>query len=102
MLDNSDYAKEMLREGRQADREDKERLELLKLLVRHPGWKIYLDLVTTHKQELADVLLAPARSVDEMVFLEGKKGEMRGILYAESALASTIAGLQQLVATDEE
>lgn len=96
-----DY-EELKKEGRQAKREDQEKLELLQLLVRHPGWKIVTGFLTNKKQELGDEILREANSVDEMVRCEGKKGEMRGILYLEACVASTIAGLQLQFGEDRE
>lgn len=97
-----DY-EQLKKDARVAKREDQEKLELLQLLIRHPGWDLVTKLLARRKQELSDQILVEAKSIDEMVQCEGKKGEMRGILYLETTIASTIVGLKlQFGENDEE
>jgi hypothetical protein len=75
---------------------------LFELLLRHPGWKLYVGMLAQRKQELSDAILAPEMGRDAQVVTTGLKGEMRGILFAENQVALIIAGLRTVFAPEAE
>lgn len=92
---------ELLREGRKADKVDAERAEHFRLLMKHPGWDVYQDLLNSRIQAYADAVMAPAKSVDGAIALEWIKGAMSGLILARDLPSVTIAGLETAVpATD--
>lgn len=75
---------ELKKIARDADRVDKERADLLRALVKHPGWAVYVGILNAKLQELGDDVLAPLSSVDGCIVAEGVKGTMRGLLLARN------------------
>lgn len=92
----------LLREGKDAKSKDKERLELFEILIRHPGWKLLMEMAAGRKQELADQILAPEEDEFALIRNVGLKGEMRGILFLETTLGRTIAGLKAQFGDEQE
>jgi hypothetical protein len=90
------HIEELLRTAREATKIDKERIELFGLLVKHPGWTVYVELLEAMIQGKADEVLAPAGGVDRMVGLEYVKGAMSGLIMARDIVAVTIAAKDQI------
>lgn len=88
--------KQLLDDARKALREDREKIELLEILVKHPGWEVYLGILRAKLQMFSEQILAPAGSQDGLVVQEYVKGTMCGLIIARDIAAVTIAGKDQL------
>lgn len=94
---------ELRKEGRSADQVDKERMDLFRALMKHPGWAVYLELVEARIQVYADKVMSPSGSVDGAIALEWVKGAMSGLILARDLPSVTIAAIEAAVpATDGE
>jgi hypothetical protein len=87
---------QLLRDARAANKIDRERIELLEMLIRTPAWQAYVGIIEAKLQMLADEVLAPAKSVDGMVTMEYIKGTMSGLVIARDIPFVTIAAKDQL------
>lgn len=96
-----DTIDEAIRDGRKALREDQEKAEILGTLVRHPGWKVYMRLVESHKQSFGDVLLRPAGGLDGAINSEYIKGVVCGLLLATNLPGSIIDDMKRHEADEE-
>lgn len=79
---------ELVKVSKKADKEDKELIEALQVLVRRPEWQTYLSLINKRIQGFSDIVLMPAQTMDGAVALEYAKGAMFGLI-----LASTLPGV---------
>jgi hypothetical protein len=96
-----EQAAELMSAGRLADKIDRERVELFQILVNHPAWKVYIELLGTLIQQTADEVIAPAGSIDRAVALEYVKGALSGLIRARDLPSSIIATMKAAVpATD--
>jgi len=96
-----DTVAELHKLARVADKVDKERAELFRGLMKHPGWATYQELLASRIQVFADAVMAPAGSVDSAVALEWVKGAMSGVILARDLPSVTIAAMETAVpATD--
>lgn len=94
---------ELQKQGRAADKADKERAELFRALTKHPGWASYQELLNSRIQLFADRVMAPSGSVDGAIALEWVKGAMSGVILARDLPSVTIAAIEAAVpATDGE
>lgn len=94
---------ELQRVAREADKIDKERVELFHGLLKHPGWTLYSELISARIQIFSDEVLAPAGSVDRAIALEWIKGAMSGLLIAQGLPNVIIDAMKPAVpATDED
>lgn len=93
---------ELLREARKALKEDKEKAELFELLLKHPAWGAFERLLQAQIQVRADEVIAPARSVDELVAREYVKGAMSGLLLALGLPGAIIAAMKTSSGTSDE
>lgn len=84
---------ELLKIGREADKIDKERADTFEGLMKHPGWKLFTDLLDIRIAGLGESMLEPSNSVDGMVALEYVKGTMRGLLLARNLPQLTIQAM---------
>lgn len=73
---------ELIRQAREADREDKKLSEALALLVRHSSFPALQNLLNKRLQTLSEEMLAPANSVDRLIAQEYIKGAMFGLILA--------------------
>src|SRR5690348_9099262 len=71
-----DEVQELLKTSKAADREDRERAEVLQALIKHPGWDVYAHLLQVFVQSRSNQVLGPAGSVNGAVALEYVKGTM--------------------------
>lgn len=85
-----------LKEAREANRIDRERVELFEVMVKTPGWKAYRELLEKHIESQGSILLNPAGSVDGAILQEYEKGTMRGLILARDLPALTIQRLRSL------
>lgn len=90
------HIEDLFRDGRAADKIDRERIELFEALVRSPGWLAYISILEAKLQMFADQVLSPAGSVDGMVTLEYVKGTMSGLVIARDIPSVTIAAKDQI------
>jgi hypothetical protein len=93
---------ELEKQARKADAIDKERGDLLRMLMKHPGWKVYQELLSAQMQIRADQILSPAGSVDGMVALEYTKGALAGLVLAGDLPSVTIAAAEELRKIEED
>jgi hypothetical protein len=88
--------RELLREAKSADRQDQERAELFGAMIRSAAWHQYVEILNAKLQGMADELIKPSKSVDELVALEYVKGTMSGLILARDLPSVTIAAMEQL------
>lgn len=81
---------ELLRASREALVKDRQRADAFASLLKHPGWKLYVELLGSLIQDRGSLILAPAGSVDGAVFLEHVKGTMNGLILARDLLPAII------------
>lgn len=93
---------EMVREGRRADREDRELVDLLRKLVVSMEWIAYVGYLNKLIEEKGALLLSPSLGVDQMVVLEGEKGEMRGLIKARDLPSVIMAQVPAPTADEDE
>lgn len=82
---------ERLKEGRAADKIDKDRAEKFRAMTATEGWKLYIELLETRQQIFADALMTPAGTLDGAVALEYVKGTMSGLILARDLPSIIIA-----------
>lgn len=93
---------ELQKQSRDARRVDRERADLFTVLLRHPAWKLYVELLEAQLQARADVILAPAGSIEGMVTLEYVKGAMSGIILCRDLPSTIIADMKSASSGDED
>lgn len=94
---------ELRKQAKAADAIDKERMDLFRGLIRHPGWALYQELLSSRIQLFGDRVAAPAGSVDGAFALEWVKGAMSGLILARDLPSVTIGAIEAAVpATDGE
>lgn len=99
---NAKLVEELQREGRAANRKDRERAELFEGMLKSPAWLEYVALVDSLLQACADQLVEPASGMDGLVKGEYIKGTMKGLLLAKSICEDTIKAIKQLPRLDAE
>lgn len=92
---------EVAKQGRAADKADRERADLFEGMMKTEAWKQYSALIDAQVQKLADQIQGPAGSVDGMVALEYQKGTMRGLLVAQGLPQYTITVAKQINPTPD-
>jgi len=92
----------LVKSAREAKKVDREREELFKVLIRHPGWVLYVELLNARKQMFSDQLLAPAGSVDGAVAQEYIKGALFGLVLATDLPQLTVIGMEQAESSGDE
>lgn len=98
----SEQVEELLKEGRAADKLDKERAETFAGLLKNPGWVLLSDLLNTRIQALGEAIVEPGGSVDGMVALEYIKGTMRGLILARDLPQLTIQAMKAATPSGDE
>lgn len=73
---------ELIKASKDALRIDRARKEAFESLVKHPGWKLYQELLNTMANDRGMILLSPAGSMDAAVAMEFIKGSMNGLILA--------------------
>lgn len=100
---SKEISDELKKQGKAADREDRERAELLAQLLKHPGWVVYAGLLSARMQSRADLLLQPEQTLNsgpEQTNSEHVKGTMNGLLYALQISSATIDAMKTLQKPD--
>jgi hypothetical protein len=87
---------DLQRNARAADREDKERAQLFRGMIASPAWKAFIALLEVKLQLHADIMMAPALSVDGMVAREYVKGAMSGLVLARDLPSIIIDAMDKL------
>lgn len=82
--------KELVKESRAADAEDRRRADLFRKMTQSEAWIEYVRLIDAKLQEFSDQLLMPSGSWDGMVKSEYIKGAMSGLLIARKIASVTI------------
>lgn len=85
---------ELHKDGRKADKLDKERAEAFAVMVKTKGWALYTELLMNQIQVHGDRLMDPAGTVDGAVFLEYVKGTLRGLIMARDLPAVIIDAMK--------
>lgn len=91
---------ELIRQAREADREDRKLAEVLSLLVHHSSFSALQSLLNKRLQSLSEEMLAPANSVDRLIAQEYLKGAMFGLILARD-LPTIIVDSLATTAKDE-
>lgn len=97
-----EHIADLLKEGKKADKLDKERVELFMLLLKHPAWPLYVTLLDSKIQAFADAVMSPASSVDGAVALEYVKGAMSGLIIARDLPSITVAAMKAAIPASGE
>lgn len=102
-MDINSQIEELQKQGRAADKEDRERAELFAAMLQTPAWKFYVSLLDKRIQAHADVLMGPAVSVDRAIALEYVKGAMSGLVMARDLPSVIVTAIKDsLPARDGE
>lgn len=72
----------LVKESKEALREDRARKDAFEGMVKTPGWKMFQQLLNKMIEDRGMVILAPAGTSDAAVALEFVKGSMNGLLLA--------------------
>ena len=92
----------LLKDAKEADREDKIRKQVFEGMIGTVAWGYYARLLDLKLQGFSEVLLAPAGSMDGMVRHEFVKGAMFGLALARDLPHVIIASMKdQLPSRDE-
>lgn len=78
MQDQRDIEKEQ----RELNKRDAERLELFRLLVKHPGWLAFEALLNEKLSDMGTDLMQPVARLDDLLPREHQKGSMYGVALA--------------------
>lgn len=92
---------ELLREGRKADKEDREKGEALGRLIAHPDWKVFVKMLDKKCQLFGDQLMVPSGGVDGCIRQEFVKGALSGLIMARDLPSVTIAAARELRQPEE-
>lgn len=84
---------ELIRQAREADREDRKLAEALSSLVHHSSFSALQNLFNKRLQSLSEEMLAPANSVDRLIAQEYLKGAMFGLILARDLPAIIVDSL---------
>ena len=87
---------DLLKNAREAQKVDSERLELFEKMVTTPGWGAYVTLLNAKIQLFADQLMNPCGGVDECVAQEYVKGAMSGLIMARDIPDAIISAKDQI------
>lgn len=92
---------DLLKQSREAEREDRNLAEALEPMVNMEGWQLYTTVLNRLIQSRADEILRPISSVDGAIALEHVKGAMRGLIMARDLPSLIISAMKTAVpATD--
>lgn len=91
---------ELERQGRAANTADKERADAFTALMKHPGWKVYTDLLTSKVEEMGGIVMGPSGGLDGAIAMEHAKGVMAGVLLCRDLPRLIVEQMKQL--TDQE
>jgi hypothetical protein len=92
---------ELLKEGRLADKVDKDRAELWAGMLKTEAWKMYEEMLNSRIQILSDNILLPVGSVDACMAVEYMKGAMSGLILARE-LPGVVVGVMAAQKKDDE
>ena len=87
---------ELLKNARAADKIDRERGELMQVLIQTPAWKAFSELLGFRIQNFADSVLGPSGSINGMVAQEYLKGAMSGLIIARDLPTIIIAAMKEI------
>ena len=90
------HTEELLKLAREADKKDRERMELFEIMVKTDAWKAYIEILNSKLQAESENLLEPAKGLDGCIGSEYIKGTMRGLILARDLPAAIIAAKPQL------
>lgn len=93
---------ELQKASRDARRIDRERADLFTVLIRHPAWEVYVELLEAQIQARADAILAPSGSVDGAIVLEYIKGAMSGLILARDMPSTIIADMKSATSSGDD
>jgi hypothetical protein len=93
---------ELLKQSREAAKEDRENAALFEVLVASQGWKAYVAMLERSMQARADKILQPSKSIDGCIDLEYEKGALSGLVIARDLPSVTIAAAKELRPTEDE
>ena len=83
------------REQRRKAADDEDLVQVLGLLIKHPGFKRYQDLLNSQLTVRGSFLLEPLPSLDSIPSSEHNKGTMYGLTLARDLPSSIIAVAQE-------
>lgn len=99
---------EVLKEARRLAERDKERADILGLLLKHPGWAVFEEMCNEQLTERGKLLMEPlpANELNAVERAEHNKGAMYGIAFMKDLPRVTCMVAQEArksdPATDEE
>ncbi len=97
----NDRAKELEKQARAALREDRERADHFRSLVRQTGWAIYVELLGKMIQGRGDELIGPI-TPDQALSQEFNKGAIYGLLLAQGLPSTIIAAMASESSDDDD
>lgn len=92
---------ELQKVSREARKIDRERADLFTVLLRHPAWLAYVELLDSQIQARADIVLAPSGSVDGAIVQEYVKGAMSGLILARDLPSTIIADMKSATSSGD-
>ena len=98
----SERLRDLIKEARKADSEDRQRANLFEAMVKSEHWKVYSALLGSRLQSFSDILLSPAGSVDGAMAQEFIKGAMFGLVLARDLPSTIISTMKAGVPDDED
>jgi hypothetical protein len=102
MDQHSKLFEELTKTSRAARKIDRERAELFAVLLRHPAWLLYIELLEAQIQARADIILTPAGSIEGAIVLEYVKGAMSGLILARDMPSTIIADMKSASSSGED
>lgn len=92
---------EEAREERKKREQDRETVDLFKSLVKHEGWKRYIQILNNQIAERTVDIFAPTPA-GETLKSEHNKGTVFGVLYCRDVVPTIIAANEQIPSPTEE
>lgn len=88
---------ELEREARAIAQKDRERAEGLEMLLKHPAWPLYVELLEAALERRGALLMEPlpANELNAVERSEHNKGAMYGIAFAKDLPRVTVAMAQE-------
>lgn len=93
---------ELLKASREALRQDRILKDGLEGLVKHPGWKVFQDLLHKMIDARGMVVLMPAGNADGAIGLEFVKGTMNGLILARDLPSLIIDAVPAATLEDDD
>ena len=94
ILDIGKQWEQLLKDSRTYERVDRERKEVFEGLILHPGWKLYVELLSNIIESTGADLLAPSGSIEGVLIAEHLKGSMSGLIRARDLPSVMIAHME--------